>query len=200
MYDVDDIARSVRRYVSELLGPPWELNLERTDVADDSRPAGLVELGQARVRRARASIPQGSVEMFMPVTVTLYPSLAPPREAGRTARGLAHGLQQLVQTGLVGPTFADGRRSAGPERIPLYDYSPVPLTGTDEERVPPAHAHDVLWAEDYGTRALQDPMDPQRWTVVLELRVSWEQPGRADEVAQAAPIAERMPATIRVTP
>lgn len=200
MYDPDDITRSVRRYVAELLGPPWELDLERRDPTDDTRPAGLVELGQARVRSARVSIPQGWVTMFMPVTVTLYPSLAAPREAGRTARHLAYGLQQLVQTGLAGITFADGRRASGPERIPLYDYSEVELTGTDEERTGPVTPHDVLWAEDYGTRAIQDPMDPQRWTVVLELRVSWEQPGRADELTAGAPLVGSLPGTFTGPP
>lgn len=190
MYDPDDIARSVRRYVAEMLGPPWALGLERKEVKDEARPAGSVELGAVSVRRSRSTIPQGEVSRFMPVTVTLYPGLAAPREAGRTARMLAHGLERLISSGAEGPIFASGRPASGPERIPLYDYSPVPLEGSTAEREGPALPHDVLWAEDYSTRAVQDSQDPRRWTVVLELRVSWEAPGR---IGPDAPIAVAMP-------
>lgn len=195
MYDQDDIARSVRRYVAEMLGPPWAIDLERKEVRDDARPAGLVEVAQSRVRRARVSIPQGNVEMFAPVSVTLYPSLADPREAGRTARVLTHALLQLIVVGADGPTFEDGRPASGPERLPLYDYADVPLTGTAAQRQGPAHPHDLLWAEDYGVRPIQDPQDPQRWTVALDMRVSWEQPGRVSQADLDAPIATAMPAS-----
>jgi hypothetical protein len=184
IYDPDDIARSVRRTIAELLGEPWQLDLERKEVADDARPAGVVEMGEARMRRARTSLQQGPVTSFAPVTVTLYPALAEPREAGRAARKLAHLLLDMVMIGVTGPTLEDpllpgepGRVASGPERLPLYDYENIPLVGTAAERRGPDFAHDVLWAEDYGVRPLQDPMDPQRWSVILEMRLSWERPG-----------------------
>lgn len=193
MYEPDDIVRSVRRYVAVMLGPPWQLDLERKEVADDARPAGVLETGPEAVRRARATVPQGSVELFMPLTVSLYPPLAEPREAGRAARRLSGSLLDLLLVGADGPVFADGRRAAGPERIPLYDYSNIPLIGTAAERAGPEFPHDVLWVEDYSARPVQDPLDPQRWTVVLELRVSYERPGR---VGPVAPLTARLIPTL----
>lgn len=195
MYSPDDVARSIRRYVGAMLGPPWVIDLERRAVADDERPAGLIELGRAQVRRARTSIPQGEVELFAPLTVMLYPSLDKPRQAGRTARNLAFALEQLVVLGADGLVFADDRPASGPERIPLYDYSDVPLEGTAAEREGPEFPHDVLFVEDYGVNPVQDPQDPKRWSVALDCRVSWEQPGRA---APDAPITARMPPTLTV--
>lgn len=186
MYDADSIARSVRRYVAEMLGAPWALSLERAEVRDDARPAGVVEIGQTRLRSGRVSIPQGSVVRFAPVTVTLYPALAEPRSAGRAARQLASRLSDLIGVGAEWYDAVTGRPLAGPDRIPLYDYDDVALDGTEEERSGPALPHDWLWAEDYGAEPVQDPIDPRRWSVVMDLRVSWEQPGR---VTPEAPLA-----------
>lgn len=197
IYDPDDVVRSFRRLVFAMVGAPWSLSLERREVKDEARPAGLVEIGQTRASSARSAIPQGPVVYAAPVTVTLYPSLASPREAGRTARILAHGLHQLIAVGADGPVFEDGRPAAGPERVPLYDFSPVPLTGSAEQREGPEFPHDVLWVEDYGARALQDPMDPQRWSVVLDARVSWEAPGRVSSADD--PITTAMPLTYELT-
>lgn len=192
MYDVDDIARSVSRLLAETLGQPWRLDLERREVRDDERPAGLIEVGQVRTRRARTSVPQGDVEEFAPLTLTLYPALDEPQVAGRAARLLAAKLTRLITVGADGPLLTSGRRASGPERWPLYDYSAVKLSGTAAERRGPARAHDVLWLEDYGVRAIQDPADARRWTVVADVRLSWERPG-AIVPGPAPPIATEMP-------
>ena len=190
MYGMDDVVRSVRRTVAEMLGPPWNLDLERREVPDDERPAGLIEPGAPSRRPARTSIPQGNVVHLLPLTVTLYPSLEEPRISGRTARQLAQGLEDLAAYGTEGPVFQDGRPASGPERWPLYDYVDVPLEGTPEERRGPAFPHDVMWLEDAAARTIQDVQDPTRWTVVLDVRVSWEAPGR---VGPPAPIVRSMP-------
>lgn len=197
MYDHDDIGRSVRRYVAEMVGEPWQLDLERKEVVDDARPAGVVEVGDVRPRRGRAgSLQQGNVEEFAPVTVSLYPELLEPRQAGRAARLLASDLYDLIRFGTAdGAVFLGGRPASGPERIPLYDYALVQLVGTAEERRGPANPHDVLWAEDYSCRPIQDPLDPQRWSVILEMRVSWERPGRIPS-SVAEPIAQSVPGSV----
>lgn len=192
MYGPDDIVRSFRRTVAEMLGEPWALDLERKEVLDEARPAGVIEIGREQVRRARTSIPQGEVELFAPVTLTLYPELAEPRQAGRTARQLAGRLHDLMKFGADGPVFENGRPASGPERLPLYDYADVLLIGTAQQRSGPQFPHDVLWVEDYGAGPVQDPLDPERWTVVLEARLSWERPGR---VGPDAPIAAPDPQT-----
>lgn len=189
-WDPDNIVRSVRRYVTDMLGPPWAIDLEREELADADRPGGVIEVGAEQVRFIRRSVPQGNVQAFMPVTLTLYPSLAEPREAGRTARHLSNALARLIAVGASELLQVNGRPGAGPEVLPLYDYSDVPLHGTIAQRRGPARPFTVMWAEDYSTRPLQDPQDPQRWSVILEMRVSYEYAGRA---TPDGPIVERMP-------
>jgi hypothetical protein len=179
----DDVVRSVRAYAFEMLGAPWTIDLERDDLPDSERPGGLIEGGQSAPRRARTSIDQGPYERFMPVTLTLYPSLQQQRLAGRTARQLADALGRLVEVGLDTITLASGRPACGPFRIPLWDFAEVPLIGTPEERARPEFPVQVMWVEDSSTRAIQDPLDSKRWSVVLDMRVSWEVAGRTGPIA-----------------
>jgi hypothetical protein len=181
VYDDESIARSVRRYIAPALGQPWNLMLERQEVRDDARPAGVVELGAAKERRARTSLPQGEVENFIAATVTLYPATDAPRKAGREARQLAGFLRRLIQFGADPEgadelTRADGRPMAGPARLPLWDYD-----GAEPGTAGPPRPHDTMWAEDWSADAIQDPLDARRWSVVLEMRLSWEEPGRLGE-------------------
>lgn len=201
-YDEESIGRSIRRYLGLALGEPWNIELERVDVRDDERPAGFLEFGTRRVRFARNSRPQGEVEEYQPITVSLYPALMvatgdpdvppteylPPREAGRNARLLSTRLQQLIVTGADGPRLADGRPASGPEHLPLWDY-----TGIGLDSAGPATPFDVLLAEDYSVRPVQDPVDVRRWTVIAELRVSWWRPGAVDPATVGAPTVTSMP-------
>lgn len=208
MYGTDDIGRSVGRYlIGWLGGAPWTLELERVEIRDDDRPAALVEVGQMRTRRARVSRDQGNVTEFAPLTVMLYPAVGEPRAAGRAARDLATSLKRLIDGGaddldVDTPDFrqVNGRPAAGPERMPLWDYAAVPLESdadTEEERAAeragPELAHDVMWVEDYGVNAVQDPQDARRWSVALDARVSWERPGRIPVEAQDAPVVVDLP-------
>jgi hypothetical protein len=171
-YDPESVGRSVRRYMS--------VALELQEVRDDGRPAGVLELGEVRVRRARVSVPQGEVEEFAPLTLTLYPRILDvdgkpldPRVTAREARLAASAVQLLITSG------AEGVAMSGPERMPLWDYSAV------EPGTPgPSTPIDVLWVEDYSVRTLQDPDDPRRWSVILDCRISWERPGRVPPVGQ----------------
>jgi hypothetical protein len=190
---VDDVKRSVRRYLSMTLeSPPWKLRVERREVKDEERPVGVVTDGPITVARARAATPQGNVEEIMPVTVTLYPAIASGDvdglRAGRLeADQLKAQLNELLNTGLTVTTKEEGRvrHWAGPFRLPLWDYADVPLSG--EDKAGPEDPHDVLWVVDGSTAvdAIQDPEDARRWTVVANFRVSIERPGRVpgeDEV------------------
>jgi hypothetical protein len=174
-YDPESIGRSIRRYMAGLLTQPWSVALEAREVRDDQRPAGVIELGEVRTRRARISIPQGEVEEFAPVTVTLYPRILDvdgttyldARVTAREARLLSDSIRQLIVSG------AEGVAMSGPERFPLWDYSAV-APGTPG----PADPIDVLWVEDYSVRTLQDTDDLRRWSVAVDARLSWERAGR----------------------
>lgn len=193
MHDLDDVLRSVRRYLAATLGEPWVIYLARSDVADDDRPAALIDAGDLRAPAGRATLHQGPVEHTLPLTVTCWPSPAPETWAAHTARGLASQLNALVVHGLDLGQDANGRPVAGPYRIPLYDYSDVPVIGGTPG---PADPYDRLWVDSHSTRAFQDPGDPRRWNVVLELTLSWETPGRLGPEADA-PITAAMPVTYR---
>jgi hypothetical protein len=73
----------------------------------------------------------------------------------------------------------------------------VAVEGTDEERDLPAGAEPQGWlrVNDSGVTSVQDPDDPRRWTVILELRVEWERPGRVPQEAVDAPLVQSLPGT-----
>lgn len=197
MYQPDDVQRSIRRYLSQTLetidpAKRWRLAFQAEQVRDDQRPQGLIELGRiAGSGRSRVAIPQGNVIEGAPVTITLWPemhdaagALLNVRVAERYAKAYAGQVYDLFRFGLdLPPLPADhpthpNRPRCGPERVPLYDYSQAATTGPPADRQGPADPHDWLWVESYSARAIQDPEDARRWTVIAELTVSWERPGR----------------------
>lgn len=195
-WELDDVARSVRRYLAMTLPtfpgdePRWKIRVERREVRDEDRPVGVVVLGQIATTRARTSRLQGQVEEVVPVTINLYPPIPEDatgvdgvREARLEAHQLATQLHQLFNTGLT--VKVGERHFAGPFNVPLWDYADVPVSG--KEKSGPADPHDVLWVDDksLNVQAIQDPDDYRRWSVIANLRVSIERPGRgpaADEI------------------
>lgn len=195
-YDVDDVVRSVRRYLAATLGAPWEISLAREDVAGDDRPAALIEVGALSAPGGRVSLQQGPVEHRLPITITCWPPPAPDRWASHVAYGLVSQLNALVVLGLDLGNDAHGRPAAGPYYFPLYDYSGTPPL----EAVPgPEHPHARLLIESHSAHAFQDVSDSRRWNVVLELAVSWWAPGRVPAADLDAPLVQAMPATFRPT-
>lgn len=204
MWESDDIARSIRRYLEAPLDDDWTIRLERREVRDEERPVAVIEATALTPLRAREAITQGEVESLMPVTVTLYPPLGPEpaegedppvdpiRWARQAATYLASGLNRWLMYGMKVTTGSkkdgDLRHWAGPYRIPLYDYVGVPLTGPD--RAGPDDPHDVLVVqkESVSIEPIQDTEDLRRWSVVCDFRVTVEAPGRtrdADESYEA---------------
>ena len=190
MYTPQDIKRSIRKYLVALLEEQkgWTLRIERREVRDEDRPVAVIELGPESVLRAREALTQGEVETLYPVTVSAYPALPeyednadPPSDPIREAEAAAEELKALLTQWLMfGLTVTDvkGQHWAGPMRIPLYDYAETPLTG--DKRAMEDDPHDVLWVqrESIAVNAVQDPDDLRRWSVLLDFRVSMEQPGR----------------------
>jgi hypothetical protein len=178
----DDVVRSLRRYVAEMLDD-WVIRLQREEVRDDERPAAVIEAGVVSAPMARAAIDQGDVENVLPVTFTAYPSMeGSVRDAGKRARDLKQHLSDLITYGLDLGDDAGGRPLAGPFRIPLYDYADVALSGPD--RAGPVEPGGRILVRDHSADDVQDPIDPKRWTVVLELRLAWYRPGRRGPVGE----------------
>jgi len=168
--------------------PRWKIRVERREVSEEERPVGVVVLGDLATIRARTSLIQGEVEQMLPVTINLYPAPSSTsaddlRDGRKVADDLATQLDLLFNTGLT--VKVGDRHFAGPFRIPLWDYAEIPLTG--KEKKGPGDPHDVLWVEEKSllVKAIQDPEDARLWSVIANMRVSFERPGRVpadDEV------------------
>jgi hypothetical protein len=183
-FALDDRHRSLRRFLMNALGsPPWTIRTERQPVADEKRPIAVVEVSAPAVTtRSRTSIPQGDVEKQQTFTLTLYPALgATGAEARLAAAEAAQLLEDAISVGLVND---DGTLLSAPEMLPVYDFAGVPVKGAG--RAGPAVPYGWLRVEDLPVRPIQDPEDELRWTVVCDLRVSWEQAGR--DRAPGAPV------------
>lgn len=176
---LDDVLLSVRRYAALRLGEQWTLRLERDEVRDDARPAGVLEAAPLTDTDARATETQGDTQGRTSLTFTLYPSMeGSARECSRRARRLQQEMHDLVVYGLdLGLDDREPPRPvAGPRRVPLWDYAAVTNEGAG--RVPPEFPEGRVAVEDFSVTGTQDPLDVRRWTVVLEMRVSWARAGR----------------------
>jgi hypothetical protein len=184
--DPDDVFRSLRRYVAQMLGsPPWTVRLQRTAVADDARPVAVLEPGLLATPFARRAVNQGDVQKQQPFTVVCYPVVgATAVEAAETARATAGLLDAGFSRGLV--TDADPPVLIGaPWRLPVYAYAGVPLEGAGRQGPADPYMHAAV-DQTFTVRPIQDAMDELRYTVVANLRVSWWQGGR---IPPTAPLA-----------
>lgn len=194
MFEPDDVARSIRRYLGLLVrtgpSPDWTLRLERRVVADDDRPVGVVLLGDATTVQARETFDQGNVVDLYPVTVYLYPPVeADAQKARREGDSLRHLAHRWIRFGFPlrrGPAELldeDGRPKAGPFRLPLWDWDGIPSEGPADRRRPPENAHDamIVLPESLTAQNLADEEDERRRTVAVEFRLQVEMPGRVDD-------------------
>lgn len=200
-FSQDDRVRSIRRWLSSALEGAWSLHVLRMAVADERRPAGVVEVATPAVTvQARAVVPQGDVMRRQTFSIALYPSFMEgdatlsPADAAVRANAVAERLSAALVFGLMedveegDPPETVSVTYSPPERLPVWDYAGVPTAGAG--RAGPADPYGWMVVEDYPVRTVQDPEDQRRWTVVCDLRVSWWQGGR---VAPTAPLVDEMP-------
>lgn len=185
--DPEDVYRSLRRYVSLMLGsPPWTVRLQRSRVSDDERPVAVLEPGLLGTASSRAGmVNQGDVQKAQPFTVVCYPALgATAALSAQIARELVVLLDAGFSRGLV--TDDDPPVNIGaPWRTPVYDFAGVEIAGADRAGGGVAYMHANV-AEGMSARAIQDPQDELRYTVVANLRLTWWAGGR---IPPAAPLA-----------
>lgn len=194
MFEPDDVARSLRRYIGLLLpeGPPpdWTMRLERREVKDEERPVGVINVGEVSTIQARETFEQGNVVDQYPVTIYLYPPVeADAQRARREGDAYRSALHQLLKYGFplsTLPVFCldeNGRPKAGPFHVPLWDWDGIPSEGPAEGREPPEEAAGSMRipSESLVCENLTDEDDERRRTVFAEFRIQLEMPGRTDD-------------------
>lgn len=175
----DDVHRSLRRYLAVALGTSWSVRMEREVIGDDERPAMVVEASSPASAApgnppARRTIPQGDYAVQQSFSATAYPTVYDTaREGGVEAKRVTQLLYDAIAVGLVND---DGSNLGHPMAVPVWDYADVPAVGPD--RAGPVEPYAWAWVEDHSARPLQDPLDAKRWTVAMDVRLSWQRAGR----------------------
>lgn len=189
-YEVDDLHRSLRRYISLVLVQPWRVRTERQPVTPDERELCVVEPSSGvTTGRHRVSIPAGNVEKLMAFSAMAYPAMGATASESRVeAQRIATILDNAFTNGLVDETDGVQTNIASPFRVPVYDFLGVPVTG--KSRAGPSEPYGYAWLDDLSVRSIQDSLDHLRYTVTCDLRLSWEQGGR---ILPSAPLAKAMP-------
>lgn len=181
-FEVDDVHRSLRRFISQVLTPPWRIRMERQPVTPDERELCVVEpASPTTTGHHRTSIPQGNIEKRGAYSAMAYPAMgASARESRLEAQRVAQLLEDAFDMGLL----EDDREVGGPRRVPVYDFLDVPVTGT--MRAGPPTPYGYAWVDDLTVRSLQDTLDPLRFTVACDVRLSWERSGRIEAPSPVA--------------
>lgn len=183
MNSLDDRIRSIRRYFAASidtlgLADPFDWQLQRIAIADDERPAALIEAATdvLRLTPPRRTVPSGDTQQGQTFAIVLYPKIG---ESARVARLEAHRLaQQLDDTLTIGLHDPDDPAAgAPPDMIPLYDYDGVAVEGAGRAAVP-EEPYSYLTVEDFRVGTLQDPLSDVRWSITATVRVSWWRDGR----------------------
>jgi hypothetical protein len=187
-FETDDLHRSLRRFIAQVLGEPWRIRTERQPVTPDERELCVVEpASPVTTGKHRVSIPQGNVEKLMAFSAMAYPTMgATARESRAEAQRIATLLDDAFTFGLVDSD--SGANVASPFRVPVYDFLDVPVSG--KSRAGPETPYGFAWVADLTVRTLQDTLDHLRFTVACDVRLSWERGGR---LPPEAPIAVGMP-------
>lgn len=181
MWDWDDVQRSLRWYTALALGsPPWDIRTERVEVRDDARPAAVVEPSSPIVPRlARATVPQGNILEDRSFAAVAYPVLGETVEESKLeAARVESALDAMVRFGLVND---DGTDISAPSYLPVWDFAGVALTDEFPTLADTPYDHAVI-AIGANVQRQQDNVELRRFTVILNLRVEWERPGRVSGV------------------
>lgn len=190
---LQDAQRSFRRWLWLALGDDaWTLRDARFEVPDDQRPAGYIDVATpTSTPFARATIPQGDVQKRVTLAATLYPvTTGTAEETGERASQLADELDACITHGVVvAAVGATPEQVLGyPLSLPLWDFAGVSL-----DELPAGEPVAFADVDSVTARPIPDPLDDHRWTVVLELRLSWWAGGRVRRGLEPEPIAVEVP-------
>lgn len=154
----EDVLRSIRRYVSLVLGPTWQVR-NWTDEGSFAPPLARVAPAGPATYRSRRVV----TDIVLPVQVHFY--LVPGdtvTEAMRSARLLTERVLGAIEIGID---------QARPRRIPLYDYEGLTEAQGSDKR----NYYDYLKVEDLSINTVADSDVPTGVVVIADIRVAWSQ-------------------------
>lgn len=162
--DSYSVVRSISRHVARMLGDDYTdvrpADLEGSFV----RPFALVELVAGHAITSSAILR----DIRLPVTVSAYPrSDDDADEAWRLAMETAEKLELGFTTNLLPPGDVF--------RIPLYNYTGVPMDATTEER---GYCDYLRVFPPVGINPIKDAEDRRLWTVAVDFRCGYRRVGR----------------------
>lgn len=175
-----DALRSLKKYVASSLGPEWEVRFTGEEGAF-SRPFARVGAVSSARTVARGAL---TFDMSQPFSVVCHPKeTETPDEARMEAARVQMLLVAAFSIGTHKPSYhvVGSRVVAGhavnisrahPLRVPLYDYSSVPLGGAATELN--RNARDFMRvSEDPTVEVIADPNDDLRFAVAAAATMSW---------------------------
>lgn len=154
----EDALRSLKRYVSAILGDAWEVRTP-DDEAAFVRPFARVQFAGPMNMMAGS---QFVAEMNRPFTVLAYP---PPGETIGDSVLAAARVEDAIFQGFRAGGVGGGR----PLRVPLFDYAGVPNTDGSVARF----GSDFMRVADLSVNSVGDPENAALWTVVVDIRLRW---------------------------
>jgi hypothetical protein len=189
-----DAHRSMAKYVALALGDPWEVRLAVME-GDWIRP-----LARVTPSTAISTVPIGAhhVEWRLSFAIVAFPALTLDAESGAVeAAGVADSLvRAFAGPGAHTPAYSARSGRGHPRRVPLWNFTGVPLT-----QAAPESARDprdfARLLEGPNVQTAPDPNDDAAFVVTCDVRLSWT---RAISVGFPQPIAETVGASPKVTP
>lgn len=194
-WNSEDVAQSIRRSIQMILPQKpdgdWTHRLERREVKVEDRPVSVTMLGNSSVTSARETLDQGEITTLYAVTIYGYPVVgASPREARAEGDNIRDSIHNLIRFGMPRDELLKddlGRPKSGPYRMPLWDFEGINFEAPEGPGNQLALPHDVIWVDQKSVSAqnLADADDDCRRSVVVEMRVTVESPGRTDQIGPA---------------
>lgn len=162
--DPYSVSRSIARYVARILGDDWE-DVRPAEVEGSfDRPYALVEQVGGRTVGGSAMLADVSV----PITISAFPR---SHEDADEAWRIAMQTVERLEDGFASDLYPPG----APYRIPLYDYSEVPMDATTDDR---AHCDYLRVTQPVGISPVKDAEDKRLWMIAVDFRCGYRRLGR----------------------
>lgn len=161
----EDVLRSAKKYLAELVIPDFEVRLSSEEGAWE-RPFARVAFTTPMWPMARGSV---TVDIRRTLQVVAWPKVSDtPDEARLAAERLNEQFFLAFAKGLLTDAYHQNR--AHPLRLPIWDYSEVTVAADDDDREATDFAR-IIEQPDIGD--IDDPDTENSRLVIVNLRLEW---------------------------